>query len=94
MELACFDDGGENLDYTKWGLVNERATELFIECGILDPLRKLSNVQHFDLEIVTEAHGTLIDDLGFMVLKPTHARMAQDLKETIEHNWVARGNIN
>ena len=90
MELASFNDGGEGLDFFTAGLVNGRATELFIECGILDPLRKLSNVQHFDLEIQTEAAGTLIEDLGFMVLKPKHARMAQDLKETIDHNWASR----
>lgn len=93
MDIASVEDGGDNLDFFKTDLVNGRATELFIECGILDPLRKLSNVQHFDLEVQTEAAGTLLDDPDPMVLKPKYARMAQDLKERIEHNWVARNGI-
>ena len=93
MDLASSENGGEDLDCLRRRLINERATELFIECGILDPLRKLSNVEHFDLEIDTEARGTRIYYSGLMVLRPEHARMARELKEAIEHNWVARKSI-
>ena len=93
MDLALYDDGGDGLDFFKKGIAHVRATELFLECGILGPLRKLSNVQHFDIEVQTDAPGTLIDDPGLMVLKPEHARMARELKEAIEHNWVARNSI-
>ena len=63
-----------------------------MECGMLDPLRKLSNVENFDFEVQTEARGMDVD-LDFMVLKPKHERMAQELKEEIEHNWTARRSI-
>ena len=79
----------QELYFYMMGIVNERATELFIEYGILDPLRKLSNVQNFDFEVQTEARTT-IGDPAVMVLKPIHASIAQELKEAVEHNWVAR----
>ena len=84
------DEEADIRDVEKMGAANETATELFIECGMLDPLRKLSNVENFDFEVQSESRN---DDLDFMVLKPKHARMAQDLKEAIEHNWVARNGI-
>ena len=84
------DDDDDDLILEKLKVANERATELFIECGMLDPLRKLFNVRNFDFEVQSESRD---DDLDFMVLKPKHARMAQELKEAIEHNWVARNSI-
>lgn len=71
---------------------NQRAAELFMECGILNPLRKLSNVQNFDLEVQIEARQYEYK-MNSIALKPKHARMAQDLKEAIEHNWTARSSI-
>ena len=85
------DEETNRLDLEKMSVANERATELFIECGMLDPLRKLSNVENFDFEVQSESRN---DDLDFMVLKPKHARMAQDLKESIERNCGTRSSIN
>ena len=78
----------------KMDVANERATELFIECGILNPLGTLSNVQNFDLQVRTELL-TLVGcgETEYMVLKPRHAKIAQNLKEAIEHNWTARSSI-
>ena len=87
------DDEADSLILEKMKVANERATELFIECGMLDPLRKLSNVQKFDLEVLNEDRKTTLDDPAIMVPNPKHARMAQELKEAIEHNWVARNTI-
>ena len=86
------DEEQTGKNYKKIDVANERATELFIECGMLDPLRKLSNVQHFDLEVQTEV-CTSNEDEDFMMLKPKHARMVQDLKEVIEYNWTTRSSI-
>ena len=89
------DDEVGGLDFIeKMDVANERATELFMECGILNPLRDLSNVQNFDLQVRTELL-TLVGcgETDFMVLKPKHAKIAQDLKEAIEHNWTARSSI-
>ncbi len=91
-ELDEEDDEQDSKDFEKIDVANERATEIFIECGILDPLRKLSNVQHFDLEVQTQARKN-DNDLDFMVLKPKHARIVQDLKKAIELNWIARSSI-
>lgn len=86
------DDEADRVDFEKMDVANERATELFIEYGILDPLRKLSNVQNFELDVQTAAREN-DDEMDFMVLKPKHLRMAEDLKEAIEHNWTARSSI-
>ena len=81
------DEETHRLNFEKMAVANERATELFLECGMLDPLRKLSNVENFEFEVQSESRN---DDLDFMVLKPKHARMAQDLKEAIERNCGTR----
>ena len=87
-----FEDGVDDESLEKMTVANERATEVFIECGMLDPLRKLSNVQHFHLEVQTEACKN-DEDEDFMMLKPKHARMVQDLREVIEYNWTTRSSI-
>ena len=91
------DEEAETVDFEKMTVANQRATELFMECGMLDPLRKLSNVQNFDLEVQSESREMVDDDNIdanlFMVLKPKHAKMAQDLKEAIEHNWTVYSSI-
>ena len=61
---------------------NERATELFLESGVLDPLRKLSNVKSFSLKIYTEGPRGLI-----MRPKKRYLSMMDDLKKVIEKNW-------
>ena len=87
------DVEGHSVSFEKSRVVGERATELFMECGILDPLRKLTNVEDFDFLIETQARKLNKANSGIMVLKPEHAKMAQDLTETIEHNWTARNSI-
>ena len=64
------------------GAANERATELFLESGVLDPLRKLSNVKGFSLKIYTQGLDGLI-----MRPKEKHSCMMESLKEVIENNW-------
>ena len=86
------DVEGHSVSFEKARVVGERATELFMECGILDPLRKLTNVEDFDFEIQTSSRKLNVDS-PIMVLKPEHAKMAQDLTETIEQNWIARNSI-
>ena len=86
------DDEADSVDFEKMDVANERATELFIECGMLDPLRKLSNVQNFDIKVQTKACKS--DGYrDIMVLKPKHASIIQDLKDAIEHDWTARSSI-
>ena len=96
LSLRYFDDeedvSAESVNFEKSGVVGERATELFMECGILDPLRKLTNVEDFVFEIQTRARKLKVNS-GIMVLKPKYAKMAQDLTETTKHNWTARNSI-
>ena len=87
------DVEGQSVSFEKSRVVGERATELFMECGILDPLRKLTNVEDFDFVIETQARKLNNANSGIMVLKPEYARMVQDLTETIEQNWIARNSI-
>ena len=91
------DEEAETATFEKMSVANQRATELFMECGMLDPLRKLSNVQNFDLGVQSEAREMVDDDdldaNLFMVLRPKHVKIAQDLKEAIEQNWTANSSI-
>ena len=64
---------------------NERATELFLESGVLDPLRRLSNVKEFNVRICTQGRGGLI-----MISKKRYSSMMEDLKNVIQKNWVLR----
>ena len=64
---------------------DERATELFLESGILDPLRSLSNVMRFSLKI-----EMLGGDYKSMKLKKKHLEIIGDLKKAIETNWVVK----
>ena len=68
-------------DDEKMEAANERATELFIESGVLDSFRKLSNVKCFSLKIDTAG-------LGDKVMKPQqkYLKMIEDLKKAIEKN--------
>ena len=44
------DDPDEERDMKLMGAGNERAAEIFVDSGILNPLRKPSNVQSFDFQ--------------------------------------------
>ena len=72
-------------DDEKIYVANERATELFLESHVLDPLRKLSNVKCFSL---------LMDKFGpggeIMKPQPKHLNTIRELKEVIEKNWVVK----
>ena len=79
-------DSEQEPEYEDKDLVaDERATELFLEAGVLDSLRTLSNVMNFSLRIETEGR-----DSGFMRPKKKHLKMIRDLKNTIESNWVVK----
>ena len=69
------------LDQRAW-IANERATELFLESGVLDPLRRLSNVKRFSLKAYTQAPLGLI-----MSPKKRYLSMMDNLKKVIEENW-------
>ena len=76
QDAECFD---------KEIVADERATELFLEAGILDPLRNLSNVMDFSLTIETDGRAS-----EFMEPKEKHLKMIQDLKNVIERNWIVK----
>ena len=78
------DSQKEAEENEKMDFADERATELFLESGVLDSLRKLSNVKCFSLEIETMC------GYGFMELKQRHLNMVEDLKRAIENNWVVK----
>lgn len=66
-------------------MARERATELFMESGVLNCLCKLPNVKCFSLEVATLGRGGKI-----MKLRRKHLNIVRDLKETIEKNWMAK----
>ena len=67
----------------KWYVADERATELFLEAGVLNSLRSLSNVMSFSLTI--ETFGRTGE---FMKPKKKYLNIIRDLKSAIERNWV------
>ena len=71
--------------YDKDLVADERATELFLEAGVLNSLRNLSNVMNFSLAIQTEGRVS-----KFMEPKKKYLNMIQDLKNAIESNWVVK----
>ena len=58
------------------GAGNERAAEIFVDRGILNPLRKLSNVQSFDFLFDIK---TCTSDI--YKPQPRHIEMIQDLRQ-------------
>ena len=64
---------------------NERATELFLESGLLDPLQKLSNVQSFPITFDRIAYGS--SDTPWQP-PSRHASTIEELKKTIEMNLL------
>ena len=86
--LVDYDDGDSEQEAKhdeKWCVADERATELFLEAGVLDSLRTLSNVMSFSLEIQTWGR-----DGEFMKPKKKHLKMIRDLKNAIESNWAVK----
>lgn len=77
-------DSQEAKDDEKVEVADERATELFLESGVLDPLRKLSNVKCFSFEIET------MRGIKFMEPKQKYLNMVGDLKKATENNWVVK----
>ena len=85
MEYDSGDSEQEAKEEEKDYAADERATELFLEAGILDSLRTLSNVMNFTFTIETIGRGC--ED---MQPKKKHLEMIQDLKKAIESNWAVK----
>lgn len=66
----------------KWEVAYEKGTELFLESGVLNSLRDLTNVMCFSAKVATIGRGKTI-----MKLQQKHAKILLDLKEVIENNW-------
>ena len=62
-------------------VAEERAGELAIEVGVLDPLKRLSNVRHLALSF------------AWADPKPKVLQMARELKEVVEGNFVAKRGV-
>ena len=77
-----FDDEGFTIGERKiqnmTEAANERATELFLESGLLDPLHKLSNVQSFVITFDRMAYRS--SDTPWQP-SPTHASTIEELKK-------------
>lgn len=94
------DDGLEGSDYdheqeTKEELAGSvRAMELFLDSGILAPLRQLSNVQCFAVDFNLPAYTAVnvhpSDGAPIEYYKPQgqRAKLLQDMKAQIESNWT------
>ena len=61
------------------------ATELFLESGVLDPLKHLSNVKTFALDCAITGDGETTD-----LLQRKHLDIIEDLKRVVEKNWEDR----
>ncbi|KAH7403906.1 hypothetical protein BKA64DRAFT_670221 [Cadophora sp. MPI-SDFR-AT-0126] len=66
-------------------VANERATELFLDSGVCDPLATITNAQSFDFTFGFEhrEEGHKYKPL------PRHVRMIEQMKKVIEGNWMA-----
>jgi len=76
------DDSDEERDFKMMGAANERAADIFMNSGILNPLRNLSNVKSFEFLFDMPTYSS-----GFYQPKPRHVEMIQDLQRVIERNW-------
>ena len=74
------DDSDEERDFKKMEAANERAADIFMDSGILNPLKKMSNVKSFEF---------LFDmyDANFYQPQLRHVEMIQELRSIIERNW-------
>ena len=67
--------------------VNLRAYELFLESGVLEPLKKLTNVKRFTFDFALVNH---LPQRKLFQPKQKHLDIIDDLKATIERNWVVK----
>lgn len=90
------DDGpeGEDLECSrqqdekeakKMNIANERATELVLEAGVLDPLKRLSNVKRLGIFFASPQCSEKSSKM-----KPKLSGIIRDLKEAVEGNFVAK----
>jgi len=63
---------------------NDRATEVFLDSGICEPLKKLSNVENFNFEFGLDRDREE-DDL-YQPL-PQHVALIKEMKEAVEGNF-------
>ena len=69
-------------------VVNKRAYELVLESGVLEPLRKLTNVKRFVFDFVLQSASPRHTLFQPKQPKQKHVDITNDLKAVIEHNWV------
>ena len=78
-------DEQDEKEQTKINVANIRAQELVLEAGVLDPLKKLSNVKCFKLSIASP-----LCSKNSSLPKSRLEKMVRRLKETIEGNFVSK----
>ena len=76
------DSEKDKKDVLKWRVAYEKGTELFLESGVLDSLKDLTNVMCFSPKVATIGRGETP-----MKLQQKHVKILRDLKEVIENNW-------
>ena len=82
LSSGADDSGSMSRHGLMTAVANERATELLLDSGLLEPLEKLSNVLSFYVEFETQ-------DRNGELYKPTakHQAMLIALKQKIERNY-------
>ena len=76
------DSEKDEKDVLKWRVAYEKGTELFLESGVLNSLKDLTNVMCFSPKVATIGRGETP-----MKLQQKHVKILRDLKEVIENNW-------
>ncbi|KAM0796916.1 hypothetical protein BDR22DRAFT_500374 [Usnea florida] len=76
------DSEKDEKDVLKWRVAYEKGTELFLESGVLNSLKGLTNVMCFSPKVATLGRGETP-----MKLQQKHVKILRDLKEVIEKNW-------
>lgn len=75
----------EDMEKRKVPVASERATELLVEAGVLDPLKQLPNVKCFEFSFAL-LQG---EDVSFEP-KTEVLDIVRDLKTAVEGNFVAK----
>ena len=76
------DSEKDEEDVLKWRVAYEKGTELFLESGVLNSLKDLTNVMCFSPKITTIGRGETP-----MKLQQKYVKILRDLKDVIEKNW-------